>query len=105
MIQHLELRLPDACPSVAVHVFPSVSSEEFAEFLEESPVYFVMAHDGSLPTEGKAVVETAADRRAKILLRGMILWFNTHQLNVALINQNDIRDTKVCRCLLLERWS
>jgi hypothetical protein len=96
MIQHLELHLPETCPSVAVHTFSSVSSKEFGDFLEESPIYFVMAHDGSLRTEGKAVVENAADKRAKILLRGMILWFNTHQLNVALINQNDIRDSKVC---------
>lgn len=81
---------------MAVHTFSSVSSKEFGDFLEESPIYFVMAHDGSLRTEGKAVVENAPDKRAKILLRGMILWFNTHQLNVALINQNDIRDSKVC---------
>lgn len=96
MIQHLELHLPETCPAVAVHVFPSVTSEEFGEFLKVSPVFFVMAHDGSLPAEGKLVQETPKDKRAKVLLRGMISWFNTRKLNVALINQNEIRDAKVC---------
>ena len=78
-----------------VHVFPSLDSTEFSAFLAHSPVYFVMAHDGALPTEGKEVKEGTQERRAKVLLRGMVAWFNARKLNVALMNQNEIRDSKV----------
>lgn len=95
LIQHLEVHLPAAC-AVEVHVFPSLDSAEFSTFLVDSPVYFVMAHDGALPTEGDEVKEGPAERRAKVLLRGMVAWFNARKLNVALVNQNEIRDSKVC---------
>lgn len=95
IIQHLQLHLSESFPAVAVHVFPTLSSKEFDDFLKVSPVYFIMAHDGSLPAEGKDAVESPSDKRAKILLRGMILWFNAHELNVALINQNELKDSKI----------
>lgn len=86
-----------------VHVFPSLGSDEFNTFLAHSPVYFVMAHDGSLPTEGKEVEEGAREKTAKVLLRGILASFNARKLNVALINQNEIRDSKVCCGIRLTR--
>lgn len=79
-----------------VHVFPSLESDEFNTFLAHSPVYFVMAHDGALPTEGREIEEGAREKTAKVLLRGTLASFNARKLNVALINQNEIRDSKVC---------
>lgn len=78
-------------------MFPSLGSDEFSTFLAHSPVYFVMAHDGSLPTKGREVKEGAREKTVKVLLRGVLAWFNARKLNVALINQNEIRDSKVCR--------
>ena len=79
-----------------MHVFPSLDSEDFNTFLKHSPVYFVMAHDGALPTEGRQVEEGAREKTAKVLLRGILASFNARNFNVALINQNEIRDSKVC---------
>jgi hypothetical protein len=55
-----------------------------------------MIHDGALPMVGKAEEEHALDRRAKVLLRGIIWWFNTNKLNVSLLNRIEFRDSKVC---------
>ena len=52
-----------------------------------------MAHDGANKKADANPLET--DKRAKILLRGVIWYFNTHKLNVALINQIEFRDSKV----------
>lgn len=82
-----------------MHVFPSLGSDEFNTFLAQSPVFFVMAHDGALPTEGTEVQEGAREKTAKVLLRGILASFNARKLNVALINQNEIRDSKVCLVL------
>lgn len=88
-----------------MHVFPSLGSDEFNTFLAHSPVYFVMAHDGSLPTEGREVEEGAREKTAKVLLRGILASFNARKLNVALINQNEIRDSKVyCRNGMSGYW-
>jgi hypothetical protein len=64
-----------------------------------------MTHDGSQraitsgPVTNPADAETQSvddeDQRTKILLRGMIWIFNTHNLNVALINRIEFRDSKV----------
>jgi len=69
-----------------------------------------MAHDGSkrtantpspLPTtttEDEVITPHSSDhddRLAKISLRGMIWHWNTHRLNVSLINQIEFRDSKV----------
>jgi hypothetical protein len=101
--RHLTLHLPSSCPNVEVHTFSSIRSDAFHEYLQESPVHFVMVHDGSahetnIPTNGeddKDVLPRIKDRRAKTLLRAIIWYFNTHGLNVALINQVEFRDSKV----------
>jgi hypothetical protein len=90
----LTLRLPAAQPNVLVNTFASLESEEFKEYLHITPVHFVMVHDGS--SRSTKTAENSEDERlAKILLRGMIWWWNTHQLNVALINRIEFRDSKV----------
>ena len=55
-----------------------------------------MAHDGAVKIGQNSTEETKNDDEiAKVLLRGMIWWFNTHKQNVALINLIDFRDSKV----------
>ncbi|PQE07733.1 DEAD DEAH box helicase protein [Rutstroemia sp. NJR-2017a BVV2] len=66
-------------------IFSSLDSEEFQDYLRTTPIHFVMAHDGTATT----------NKLVKVVLRGMIWFFNTHKLNVALINRIEFRDTKV----------
>lgn len=77
-----------------VNTFASLESDEFKDYLHITPVHFVMIHDGS--SRSANTVENSEDEKlAKTLLRGMIWWWNTHQLNVALINRIEFRDSKV----------
>lgn len=95
VIRHLLVHLPESCPDVHVEIFPSLTSDEFHKYLDGAPVHFVMAHDGALSTTSTAATESAAEQRSKILLRNNIWWFNSHRLNVALINRIEFRDSKV----------
>jgi hypothetical protein len=98
LIRHLTIHLPPSS-GVQIHVFPSLRCAEFEQFLVASPIHFVMAHDGALPATGNVNEELAADRRAKIILRGNIGRLNTLGLSVALINRIEFRDSKVSRVL------
>ncbi|RDL40340.1 p-loop containing nucleoside triphosphate hydrolase [Venustampulla echinocandica] len=94
--RHFALRLPSSHPDVAINVFPSLESQEFKEYLDVTPIHFVMMHDGS--SRSKKIKRDSSDddeKLAKILLRGMIWWWNTHRLNVSLINRIEFRDSKV----------
>ena len=92
-IEHLRITLGFNKAAVQLHRFESVHSQDFVDFLENSSVAFFMVHDGSLPTTGPEVKETS--KAAKIAFRGLIQHFNKNDFNVALINQNQYRDSKV----------
>lgn len=92
-IEHLKITLGCNTTAVQLHRFESVHSQDFVDFLEKSSVAFFMIHDGSLPTTGPEVKETS--KAAKIAFRGLIQHFNKNDFNVALINQNQYRDSKV----------
>lgn len=96
VIDHLRISLGVNIPSVQVHNFESVHSGHFVDFLEKSSVAFFMIHDGSLPTSGREVKQSSIDLAAKVAFRGLIQHFNKDGYNVALINQNEYRDSKVC---------
>jgi hypothetical protein len=90
--------LTQSNPDIQIHVFPSRKSDGFLQYLTTTPIHFVMAHDGALSMTGAQPEEHDADRRAMVLLRENILWFNTYHgdpLNVALINRIEFRDSKV----------
>lgn len=105
--RHLTLHLPTSCPGLAVHTFPSLDSAEFAEYLHQTPIHFVMTHDGTGRTaksvsevtgDGEAASSTPPLRHSRIvksILRGMIWWFSSHNLNIALINRIEFQDSKV----------
>lgn len=94
--RHLALHLTSSHPSVEVNTFPSFDSDEFKEYLHISPIHFVMGHDGvSTALKSTADITEDDEQYAKILLRGMIWYFNTHKLNVALINRIEFRDSKI----------
>lgn len=94
VIRHLFNHLADVS-TVEVRVFPSLKSNDFDQYLDETPVHFVMCHDGKVPGKRE---DNEAELRTMILLRNNILWFNTQSrnfLNVALINRIEFRDSKV----------
>lgn len=94
--RHLSDRISSSHPSLIINSFPSLESDHFKEYLHEFPIHFVMSHDGSnSTTKNIARTTTETDIFAKVLLRGIIWWFNLHKLNVALINHIEFRDSKV----------
>lgn len=100
--RHLTRHLPSACPTVVISSFPKLDSNEFNDYLHNTPIHFVMAHDGSgresnvAPDDVEDLSELQrSENIAKKSLRSVIFWFNTHQYNVALINRIEFRDSKV----------
>ena len=47
IIRHLQVNLRSTHPSIEVHIFPSVRSPAFTQYLEATDLYFVMCHDGA----------------------------------------------------------
>ncbi|KAA8565170.1 hypothetical protein EYC84_010910 [Monilinia fructicola] len=88
--QHLHYRLPQSHPDIVVNTFPSLGSEEFSNYLHVTPIHFVMSHDGAATAK-----KPRSSKDAKNILRGMIWYFNSLKLNVALINRIEFRDSKV----------
>ena len=94
--RHLNIHLPSSQPDIQVNTFPSLESKEFKEYLDICPIHFVAVHDGSEKPRQISDKDTVeGDVLAKILLRGIIWYFNTHKLNVAIINRMEFRDSKV----------
>lgn len=93
IIHHLTLRLPSSGTTIEIHEFPSLDSDAFKEYLQVSPIHFVMAHDGAAKHNNEGVPEAA--KYARNWLRGIIWYFNIHKLNVALINRIEFVDSKV----------
>lgn len=92
----MTIHLPSAQPDVQVNTFPTLESDEFREYLHISPIHFVAVHDGaSKPGQDSTEETQTRDILAKTLLRGMIWHFNTHKLNVAILNRIEFRDSKV----------
>ncbi|KAG6985319.1 hypothetical protein G7Y79_00113g101740 [Physcia stellaris] len=107
ILRHLQANLPKIHPSIELHVFSSVRSQSFFDFLKASGVYFVMAHDGAnvvpiskdygiqnLSEKDRANVETQEHSR-KLGFRAMICYLIIQGYNVALINGVEWQDTKV----------
>jgi hypothetical protein len=93
IIRHLTFHLSEAQTNIVVNTFPSLESREFKNYLHVSPIHFVMAHDGASKKAG--VPANDLGKCSKVLLRGIIWYFNSHKLNVALVNQIEFRDSKV----------
>lgn len=107
IIRHLQVNLAKSHPDIAVERFPSYVSTEFADYLEKVGPYFIMMHDGALPTERKSKhIHESKDLSEqgghRIQLRSMIVQFIQRGFNVALVNGLEWRDTKVMT-MVLER--
>lgn len=111
--RHLRVNLRKAHPTLEIHSFASEQDAAFSEYLKTTGVYFVMCHDGAIPTpkstnmslpgvdeEEQAKVD-AQETSRKVAFRMMICWLINQSYNVALINGLEWADTKVaCACAL-----
>ena len=107
IIRHLCMNLQKSHPAIQVHVFQSIRSRDFVDFLKITGVYFVMCHDGANPVaasndpaiqrlsgEAQGFIEQQESTR-KLLFRTMICFLISQGYNVALINGLEWQDTKV----------
>jgi hypothetical protein len=106
IIRHLESNLPEKNSQVSIRKFPTVLSVEFLEYLQETGMYFVMLHDGAhtVNKEGGDAEEQQA-QKAKTHLRFLVHWLVQQGYNVALMNDLEFVDTKVCGSLRFELTS
>ncbi|KAF1994834.1 DEAD/DEAH box helicase [Amniculicola lignicola CBS 123094] len=110
IIRHLKINLEASHPSIEVHVFPSIHSAAFADYLSNTDLYFVMCHDGASSAslrkrqilshnldvlKDEEHTAEAADLKTKTTCRQLILLFLEQGYNVALVNGLEYLDTKV----------
>ena len=102
LIRHLIVNLTTAVPDIQISVFPSPQDEAFATYLDNTGMYFVMAHDAAVPLHGVDNDSLEQDDlvRHQTALRRTILQFIKNGYNVALINGLEWRDSKVMTMVL-----
>jgi len=115
IIRHLRANLQSAHPEIEIHVFPSVRSTAFAQYVEATDLYFIMCHDGApspsvlrkrnLLNDDDSLVEEdpqemEASLKVKTMYRLLIYWFLDQGYNVALIDGLEWKDTKVITTVL-----
>lgn len=84
--QHLKIQVQARFPDLLVRRFTSVAAREFKEYVQTYSVYFVMCHNGVL--QGK---EELLDETLLMICNMMALG-----LDVAVMNEIEWRDSKVC---------
>lgn len=98
--QHLSTHLQARYPEIQVVQFPAIRSPEFQSHIQAHNVYFVMCHNGALMRAKVPTVESMLYAIHDVMACG---------LDVAVINEIEWRDIKVCLlfvswCCLLVRW-
>lgn len=93
VIKHLTLKLTTRFPGVKVLQFESIDSKDFKSYLDNAGLHFAMLHDGASASKSQAVEDPSISD--KECLRAIIACFIQQNLNIALINRIEIRDTKV----------
>ncbi|KAF2734355.1 P-loop containing nucleoside triphosphate hydrolase protein [Polyplosphaeria fusca] len=101
IIRHLQKNL-SAHSGIQIHIFPSVLSEQFAEYLRETDLYFFMCNDGasSSTPEEKQATYREHDVHSKTLFRKIIYSFTQSGYSAALVNGIEWKDTKVVTTIL-----
>ncbi|KAF2702832.1 DEAD/DEAH box helicase-like protein [Pleomassaria siparia CBS 279.74] len=115
IVRHLRANLKPSHPDIEIHVFPSVRSDEFAQYMKATDLYFIMCHDGASSgisrrglIQGKSLDafededhEThEIELRVKTMYRLLIFWFMERGYNAALVNGLEWLDTKVVTTVL-----
>lgn len=122
IIRHLSVNLKPTYPDVQINIFPSVESEEFAEYSTHTDFYFLLCHDGaSSKALRKAISDKSADAEdndsgvedddvteeddenevhKKTIYRQLIHWFMGQGHNIVLINGLEFQDARIISTVL-----
>ncbi len=105
IIRHLSQHLPDVQPLIEIHTFSSIQDDQFADYLKNAGIYFIMCHDGTeFSQKGQYLSADASNQDAVTSRDGhaqmrdfkVLIWWSIRAgYNVALINGIEWRDTKV----------
>lgn len=87
IFQHLRTYLQGKHPEIQVLQFPAVKSPEFQTHAQAHNVYFVMCHNGALRKSSAPDVRSMLHVIHNVMVLG---------LDVAIINEIEWRDIKVC---------
>ena len=111
IICHLQRNLWKTHPAIEIHVFQSVRSQGFVQYLRDSGIYFLMCHDGAnaipisedLSIQDKSEAEKndihMEELERRKVFRALICELIRQGYNVALINGLEWADTKVSRTI------
>ncbi|KAF1954271.1 P-loop containing nucleoside triphosphate hydrolase protein [Byssothecium circinans] len=119
IIRHLRANLKTTHPDIEINVFPSVTSNNFTEYLQATDFFFVLAHDGASPGVLRkrhmlakhldALEDEIHDEahqkelETKKAFREFIHWFIAGGMSIALMNGIHFQDTKVITNVLENR--
>lgn len=87
IFQHLRTHLQGKHPEIQVFQFPAVKSPEFQAHIQAHNVYFVTCHNGALQKSSSPDVRSMLHVIHNVMVLG---------LDVAIINEIEWRDIKVC---------
>lgn len=114
VIRHLAVNLKATHPEVLITVFPSITSDDFAEYLKTTEFYFILCHDGasSRALRKRNLLDKTLDNlkdedhdqdeemRKKIIFRQLIHWSMTQGSSIVLINGLEFQDARIIATVL-----
>jgi hypothetical protein len=115
IIRHLQMNLQDVHPDIEIRRFSSTLSDEFAEYLRTTDIYFVLCHDGASVNDirKRAILQkdlevlkeeekSLSDRQQtyKASFRTLIYSLMQRGYSTALVNGLEWQDTKVITTVL-----
>ncbi|KAI9655950.1 MAG: hypothetical protein M1829_000460 [Trizodia sp. TS-e1964] len=100
LIRHFSTSLNHTHPEIEIRYFDSCRSEEFDQYMVSAGAYFFMCHDGSQPYSvvgDSTVSEESAElvKASQRVLRSMIVRLAHTSYSVALLNELELRDSKI----------
>lgn len=114
IIRHLAVNLKATHPEVLVTVFPSITSDDFVEYLNTTEFYFILCHDGAsskalrkrhlLDKSLNALEDEHHDPdeevRKKVIFRQIIYWSMAQGSSIVLINGLEFQDARIIATVL-----
>jgi hypothetical protein len=115
IIRHLAVNLKSTNPEVLVTVFPSITSDDFAEYLKTTEFYFVLCHDGanSKALRKRQLLDKTLDAleeedhtdqdeeiQKKKIFRQLIHWSMAQGSSIVLINGLEFQDARIIATVL-----
>ncbi|KAF9737049.1 DEAD/DEAH box helicase [Paraphaeosphaeria minitans] len=114
IIRHLAVNLKATHPEVLITVFPSITSDDFVEYLKTTEFYFILCHDGasSKALRKRNLIDKTLDPlededhdedeelRKKVIFRQLIHWSMAQGSSIVLINGLEFQDARIIATVL-----